>query len=58
MAACEILHPAGSCFMRTGADGISLFCAACRYTLVDRINPEQHRRNDLDYEKDYFLVNK
>jgi hypothetical protein len=32
-----------------------VFCAACRFALVDRIDPEQHWRNDLEYEGDYFL---
>jgi hypothetical protein len=53
--ACGVLHPAGSCFMRTGVDGFTVFCAACRFALVDRIDPEQHWRNDLEYEGDYFL---
>ncbi len=49
---CGTLHPAGSCFMRTGVDGITLFCAACRFALVDRIDPEQHWRNDREYERE------
>ena len=53
--ACGILHASGSCFMRTGADGITLFCPACRFALVDRVDPEQHWRNDRDYEAEYVL---
>jgi hypothetical protein len=52
---CGTLHPAGSCFMRTGVDGITLFCAACRFALVDRVDPAQHWRNDLEYEREYLL---
>ena len=52
---CGTLHPAGSCFMRTGVDGITLFCAACRFALVDRIDPAQHWRNDREYQREYLL---
>jgi len=52
---CGTLHAAGSCFMRTGVDGITLFCAACRFALVDRVDPAQHWRNDLEYEREYLL---
>ena len=48
---CDAMHPAGSCFMRTGADGITVFCQVCRYAFVDRIDPEKHWENDLDYDE-------
>ena len=54
-AACEVLHPAGSCIMRTGVDSFSQFCPVCRYALVDLIDPEQHWQNDRDYDTHYFL---
>ena len=50
--ACEVGAPAGSCFMRTGSDGFTIFCPVCRYALIDLIDPEQHWRNDLDYDKE------
>jgi len=53
--ACEVLHPAGSCIMRTGTDHYTVFCPVCRYALIDLIDPEQHWRNDRDYDKEYAL---
>jgi hypothetical protein len=54
-AACEVVHPAGSCIMRTGTDSYTIFCPVCRYALVDRIDPEKHWLNDVDYDKEYSL---
>lgn len=53
--ACGVLHPAGSCQMRTGFDGFTHFCHACQYTLVDVIDPEQHGVVDSDHAKFYTL---
>jgi IgA Peptidase M64 len=52
---CDAMHPAGSCFMRTGIDGITVFCQVCRFALVDLIDPEQHQRIDRDYDEEYTL---
>jgi hypothetical protein len=52
---CDAMHPAGSCIMRTGIDGITVFCQVCRFALVDLIDPEQHSRIDRDYDEEYTL---
>jgi hypothetical protein len=41
--------------VRTGIDGITVFCQVCRFALVDFIDPEQHRRIDRDYDEEYHL---
>jgi hypothetical protein len=53
--ACGILHPTGSCLMRTGRDSYSRFCPVCRYVIVDYVDPEQHWQVDQDYAKEYLL---
>ncbi|MBN1274416.1 MAG: hypothetical protein JXB26_19310 [Candidatus Aminicenantes bacterium] len=48
----HIYHPTGHCFMRSQLHGGSLdeFCAVCRYTLVDMIDPYKHGKVDELYE--------
>ena len=53
--ACGIVHPAGSCKMRSGSNSYSRFCQVCQYVLVEQIDPAQHARIDRDYERDYTL---
>jgi hypothetical protein len=53
--ACGVLHPAGSCIMRTGRKDMSRFCPVCRYILVDMVDPEQHWRIDRDYTNHFYL---
>jgi hypothetical protein len=53
LQACGILHPTGQCMMRETQHSAAKFCPACRYILVDRIDPEQHESIDRDYDADY-----
>jgi hypothetical protein len=55
---CGVFHPSGACVMRAltvpGAPLVTyLFCPVCRYFLVDRLDPTQHKVIDLDYRKRY-----
>ena len=52
-----IAHPAGMCMMKNSSytpsgvpKGVSAFCVVCRYALVDRVDPDKHWENDLDYD--------
>jgi hypothetical protein len=44
-----IYHPGGSCVMRHGVAPLRSYCAVCRYLIVDRIDPMQHRSIEMDY---------
>jgi hypothetical protein len=44
--ACGVLHPAGSCIMRSGRNDWARFCPVCQYALAEKIDPEQHWRID------------
>ncbi|HEU5077598.1 MAG TPA: M64 family metallopeptidase [Opitutaceae bacterium] len=44
--ACGVIHPAGSCVMRTGRNDWAQFCPVCQYALVEKLDPEQHWRVD------------
>jgi hypothetical protein len=55
---CGVYHPSGACLMRTqeplAARPVTyLLCPVCRYHLVDRLDPTQHRVIDRDYRKRY-----
>ena len=53
---CGVFHPAGTCMMRGDGEFDALtFCAVCRYTLVDVINPFKHFQNDRKYARIYPL---
>jgi len=45
---CKVYHPAGSCQMRNKDDATS-YCHACRYILVDFIDPLLHPKIDKLY---------
>ncbi|HEV7808680.1 MAG TPA: hypothetical protein VGO80_22945 [Solirubrobacteraceae bacterium] len=50
-------HPAGTCAMRrSGNMNTERFCHVCRYIIVDRIDPTQHRAIDDLYKRDYPRV--
>jgi hypothetical protein len=53
--ACGVVHPAGSCKMRSGSDSYSRFCQVCQYALVEQIDPSQHGRIDSDYDSEYTV---
>jgi hypothetical protein len=53
--ACGIVHPAGSCKMRSSFDSYSRLCQVCQYVLVEQIDPAQHGKIDRDYARDYTL---
>ncbi len=47
-----VYRPAGQCMMR-GSHADHEFCQACRYVMVDMIDPGKHWSIDLDYD-DYY----
>jgi hypothetical protein len=53
--ACGVVHPAGTCKMRSPADSYSRFCHVCQYALVEQIDPNQHGRIDRDYDQEYTV---
>jgi hypothetical protein len=51
--ACGVYHPTGECMMRHDHVESAQFCAACRYIVVDFVNPFLHWQIDRDYAKIY-----
>jgi hypothetical protein len=51
------LHPAGRCMMNDHEEGLGsvTFCRACRYILIEHIDPERHWLVDRDYDQIYPL---
>jgi len=51
------LHPAGRCMMNDEDEGQGsvTFCRACRYILIEHIDPERHWLVDRDYNQIYPL---
>lgn len=48
-------HPTGFCIMRDtdNENKPNYFCHVCQYILVDAIDPLQHIKIDIDYNRDY-----
>lgn len=65
--ACKVYHPAGKCLMRqqtwnaTSPTGRTMvvferLCPACRYIIVERLNPNKHIELDEDYDSIYYPI--
>jgi hypothetical protein len=50
---CGIFHPTGTCMMRQDHDEHAEFCAACRYIVIDFVQPFFHFEIDRDYAEIY-----
>jgi hypothetical protein len=50
-----IYHPAGLCVMRDEHTTSTVFCAVCRYIMVDYVDPFKHFEIDRDYDDIYPL---
>ncbi len=52
---CGVYHPAGFCHMGSSTEDKKAirFCQVCRYLLIDRINPLEHKVADDEYDSFY-----